>query len=118
MSDAAFGDDLFSAPPPPRDSTKAREARDAGIAQVLDHNEAWRIAALAEMEKLFRGWVGTAEDIRINITPKVGVPKHPNAWGGLMNAALKRGWFTPTGKWISPTDVKSHSRPTREYRRT
>ncbi len=117
LSDAAFGDDLFRQSQP-RDRTQARDARDEGMARVLSKNEAWRDAALTEMGKLFRGWIGTAEDIRINITPKVGSPTHPNAWGGLMNAAIRRGWFAPTGKWIAPADVKSHSRPTREYIRT
>lgn len=109
-----FGDEPYDE----RDLRKARAARDAGINRVLGNNELWRMEALAEMQKLYRGWTGTAEDIRFGIAPKIGVPTHPNAWGGLMNAAIRRGWFTPTGNWISPRDVKSHSRPTREYRRT
>ena len=106
-------DDLFG----DRDRKKAREARDDGIKKVLDHNEQWRINAMDGYRRMPRGWIGTGEDIRFLLAPVIGFPRHPNGWGGIMNAALRRGWYTPTGKWIAPQSVKSHSRPIREYQR-
>lgn len=94
-----------------------KAAKADGIASVKDHNVTWIDQGLAVIGALPVGWVGIGEDLRRIVVTRIGKPNHPNAWGALVNTSLKRGWFTPTGHWLSPADVKSHSRPTRQYRK-
>lgn len=95
----------------------ADTAKRKGMANVHANNVTWNNRATEIIHSLPSGWIGIGEDMRHIVTDKIGHPTHPNAWGALTNSCLRAGWFKPTGKWISPKDVKSHSRPTREYRR-
>ena len=107
-------------PPPPSDefnSKKAKAARDEGMERVQAHNMAFRDAIAAFIDtKLPRGWTGIGEDIRRLWT---GIqPHHPNCWGAICNAALKRGTLEKIPNAMRrPEAVKSHSRPTHVFRK-
>lgn len=111
-----FGDEPYHQHNP--DPTgPARKARDKGIKRVVKNNNTWHAKALAHIQNLPIGWVGTGEDMRKHIQPLIEPPKHPNAWGGLARSALGSGRFQHTGNWIVPKDTPSHARPIREYRK-
>jgi hypothetical protein len=103
------------------------ERRDAGIAQVIDHNEDWaeRARALLLTFVASRREDFTAEDFRLWASapdPATGrarleAPHHPNAWSGLANGAARRNWIHPTGEYRMPTDARSHARKIQVYRR-
>lgn len=95
--------------------------RDQGIKQVTSNNENWMDKALdaASSFVLFsRGHVSdlTGEDIRFNLRSVIGEPKHPNAWGALINTLVKRKIIAPTGEYRQPKDKSSHARAIQVYR--
>lgn len=57
----------------------------------------------------------TGEDIRIMAQKKGIVAAHPNAWGAAIGSCLSGGLLKPTGKYVRPTDPRSHSRPIQVY---
>lgn len=88
--------------------------KDAGVKKVLSNNDAWADAAFEVVKALPVGWTGTGEDIR----NKVGaLPSHPNAWGGLINRALKADLIFPTGEYTAMKNKNSHGRRTPVYER-
>lgn len=100
--------DLFSI-------AESRAARDQSLAQVSDNNETWGDRVLHRVSRLPAGWVGTGEDIRRMILDS---PGHPNAWGAIINAAVKRGYLVKTGQYLQMKSKSSHARMTPEYRRS
>lgn len=93
--------------------------RDEGIDTVLSNNEAWAEqaasmlpGALAQVPLFFTG-----EDLRV-VLREAGLPepRHPNAWGGLINTAVRKGWMTPTGTHRPMRLPRSHARQTPVYR--
>jgi hypothetical protein len=101
------------------DLFEGRELRDEGISQVLSHNENWleRCVEIASQYAV-RTPRFTGEDIRLYCTAIAGYPKHPNAWGGLVNALIKRGVIEETGEYTPMRDPNSHARRTAVYRGT
>jgi len=97
------------------------EARDAGISQVMENNQKWSAEVLDFIEgHIPVGWIGTGEDIR-HLATEAGIvqPKHPNAWGATIMAAVRyKGFLTRTGTMVPPRDRASHARPTWQYIRT
>lgn len=95
-------------------ATHGIELKERGVKQVLSNNEAWANAAFEVVKALPVGWTGTGEDIR----NKVGaLPSHPNAWGGLINRALKAELIFPTGDYTAMKSKNSHGRRTPIYER-
>lgn len=92
----------------------APEQRDAGIAQVIAHNEEWSVRAKKYVASL-KGWTGTGEDLRMLVTQVVGEPKHHNAWGGLVMGCVKARYIFGTGKYRKMLGGKSHARKTQIY---
>ncbi len=92
--------------------------RDEGIAKVTEHNENWMERCLYFAGfYVFSGGVETftGEDLRFYLSGVVGCPKHPNAWGALINTLLKRKIIKPTGEWRQMRDDRSHARKTPVY---
>ena len=112
MSDAAFGDDLFTPKP-----VTGRELRDGGIRRVAENGEEWMRAALGFIHRLPAGWVGTSEDIKKLAIPQIGAPHHLNCWGAMTNTAVRRGLLIKTGRWCQTKGSASHARNVQEYRR-
>lgn len=94
-----------------------RFERDKGIRQVTDHNQSWHDGALKALEKLRgTGKTMTGEQMRFWLAGEVGFPKHPNAWGALINAAVKVGLIQDTGDQSQMTATRSHARRTPVWR--
>ena len=88
--------------------------RDESISRVIDNAQPWSDRAAAEIRKMTK-WTGTAEDMRHALRLIVGEPHHPNAWGGLIMGAVKRGDLIKTGRYRKMKDAKSHARSTPVY---
>lgn len=105
--------DLFDPP------ETGERLRDQVLKKVGENNENWLEACV----KLFCESVGsrfctfTGEDIRFECSAWVGEPKHPNAWGALINSLVKRKVIEATGEYRSPKDKSSHARKIQVYRR-
>lgn len=91
--------------------------RDAGIETVMANAQAWA----DEVEHGWRFWLQhhapdefTLEQFRMWVTPHIGEPHHPNAWGGLAKrfaSDMKHTGFTTSAR------PQAHARLTRTYRR-
>lgn len=95
-----------------------KSARDAGIDQVVEHNQKWSHEVLDYIEgHIPVGWAGTGEDIR-HLVLEAGLnhPKHHNAWGAVIMTAIRhRGLLSKTGRLLPMRDRTSHARATWEY---
>lgn len=94
--------------------TEANELRDEGMARTSRANADWKEYGLLVIEELPLGWHGTGEAIREAVAQE---PNHPNAWGALAAAALKKGLIRPTGVHVPMIAKKSHGRKTPVYER-
>lgn len=70
----------------------------------------WTLRALDAIKAIPSGTKGLGEDFRLEIVDAVGVPGHPNAWGGLFRAAVQRGLLKHTGAFAPMKNPKSHGR--------
>jgi hypothetical protein len=92
----------------------AEEARDEGVAAVIESHRPWHSEALQRFRTVFSaGDEGTGEDFRLRLL-ETGLrkPAHPNAWGALVLTLCKRGVVVKTGLWLPLQTVKSHARLT------
>lgn len=95
-----------------------RAARNAGIKRVENNSYDWMPLAMAIVEQLPSGWIGTGEDIKLLVTAKIGPPHHFNVVGSIIMQAVRRGYLRKTGLWLQAKGTASHSRNIQEYRRT
>lgn len=93
----------------------ARSLRDEGITKVGEHNDDWLEWCVSIVKNNFRR--GTGEDIRVYCQALRLEPKHPNAWGALINVLVKRGLIQKTGEYRQMKDKRSHARETAVYSR-
>jgi len=91
-----------------------RAARDQALDQVRQNSGEWFGRALVIIAGL-RGWSGTAEDIRMIVTPMIGRPHHHNVWGSLTSQAVKRELIFDTGASAPMKLKKSKARRTPVY---
>jgi hypothetical protein len=105
------------------DFIASAQARDEGMERVVDNNNDWARLAFIQLEQISHahgGWANTehgvmGEDIRCMLTPRIGKPSSPHAWGALTNAAIRKGLIVATGQYRSMKDVRSHARKTAIY---
>ena len=87
-----------------------------GMAQVMAaQTENWQAEAalvLASMQGEFTG-----EDVRFACQEKGIFASHPNAWGALINQAIKHGLIEPIDRLQPMKSPRSHARKTQVYRR-
>ena len=98
--------------------TEGEDLKNAGMAQVAENNDMWMIKAIHLYNQWARDKVGvavTGESIRKLISFHGIVPKHPNAWGALINHLVKQERLKPTKDWVKMSDPKSHARLTPLY---
>ncbi len=107
QEDFDMGDEGRNIPSKPEE---AKEARDADLAQVSEHNVEWMACALEVIETLPDDFRGIGEDINVLIKEKVGEPKSPNAFGALINKAKKRNLIRWTGEMAPMRGLKSNAR--------
>ena len=97
---------------------EAADARDRALAQVQSNAGDFGARALAALAAFPSGFEATGEKIR-NLIERQGIrPHHPNAWGAVINTAVRRGLLTWTGRMGQMTALKSHARKTPIYRVT
>ena len=96
----------------------AIKARDRALKSVADNSEDWMEKALEALKYLSTRREWTGEDIRLLISKPgiVGAPHHHNAWGALINTAVRRKLIVATGRYESMKTTKSHARKTPVYR--
>ena len=96
-----------------------KELKEKGLKLVRENNENWMANAIALASYYAQFHIGdfTGEDIRSYCQIKfIGSPKHPNAWGALINTLLKRKIIVPTGEYRPMKDRSSHARSTPVYK--
>lgn len=105
------------------DYIESAKRRDEALAQVSCNSGSWFDVALVALEQLPKqnSWANlergfTGEFIRQALTPSVGHPHHPNAWGALIRAAIGRDLIAATGEYRPMQAVNSHGRKTPVYR--
>lgn len=91
-------------------------ARDQALERVAVHAGTEFMKAGLMAIALIKGEDVTGEAIRVILIGKGIRPHHPNAWGALVQQALKLGLILETGLYTKMTDVRSHARKTQIYR--
>lgn len=88
----------------------AREAKADGMAQVLANAGDWPELALVKL-RTYSGMMGTVEDIKNRMSLEgFPMPHHPNGWGALTTAAIKRGYLLATGERWPARNKAAHCR--------
>lgn len=102
-----------------RELELTKKARDRALAIVAARSDTWMSRAVDwYRNNIPSDWMGTGEDLRRHISPVIGQPHHPNAWGALIKFLIRNKVVEPTGRYLQMRDEKSHARKTPEYRRT
>ncbi len=80
---------------------------------MLDNSGPWKERAVTALSHFVRAQANgarfTGEDIRAYVSEKAGPPHHPNAWGGIINAAVRQRLILGTGLTQKPRDPRSHA---------
>lgn len=94
------------------------EKRDTALIQVETNSDDWLSLAMIEMRELAhdqtilrdypQGFTNT--NIRFWLTPLIGNPSHPNAWGAFIMKCIRAGLLLDTGK-ISRTGAHARKQP-------
>lgn len=90
------------------------EARDEALFKVTENCKPWMESALAVVPDIPMVEF-TGEDLRHFVVAKVGSPHHSNAFGAMVNAAVRKGLITATGEWRKMKLKSSHARKTPVY---
>ena len=88
--------------------------RDITLTQVSENAGTWMDRAKRALPAL-RGQTMTGEMIRLYLSEIIGEPHHHNAYGALINHAVRSGQLKPTGRYLKMRTKKSHARKTPEY---
>ena len=107
-----------------RNSDTGQQLKEKGLKSVRENNENWMELCVSLLRSGFRyvnhaGHGGndfTGEDIRFHCERIIGPPKHPNAYGALINTLIKRKIIVPTGEHRQMKDRSSHARSTPVYK--
>ena len=100
-----------------RDLFDSRRARDRGMAATTETNPTFAEQVRYEIAWIPVGSDVTGEDIRAMCADRSITPSHPNAWGAVINSAVRSGMLVATGEHRQMRAVKSHARQTPVYRR-
>ncbi|MGD9769767.1 MAG: hypothetical protein AB7U62_19200 [Pseudolabrys sp.] len=101
MTAPSAGSDLFA-------FAEAQALRDTGMTQAEGNAPIFTVRALRAIEAIAR----RQPEVHIDdvLTVDIGAPAHPNAWGGVWRAAIRRGFIVATGRTRPcETDSKKHA---------
>lgn len=88
----------------------AKARRDEGMAAAVAADPEWcRKAVLAVIQNVPPGTKGLFEVFRTRITPIVGAPSSPNAWGPVARWLKDNGYILDTGEFDHPVGKKSNA---------
>lgn len=93
----------------------SRAARDIALSTVSQNSGSFIDEALEVISSLEPGRKVTGEDIRQELDARKVFPHHSNAYGSLINIAVRRKLLVPTPEFVSMKRVSSHARSTRVY---
>ena len=99
------------------DLAEALKRRDDGMQQVAENARPYTQQAAELIARINPGTEWTGEDIRIHVESKIGKPHHHNAWGAIINTAVRGKVLVKTGVYRKMKTPKSHARATPVYRR-
>ena len=126
MNDDGQGEFDWDAEPDPEpdpepwfDLKKGMQARDEGLEQVEENALPWfdqAVACVQSMCAVGNGQVFAGENIRYWVREAIGEPHHHNAWGALINTAVRLKIITDTGEEKHMAKPSSHGRRTPLYR--
>jgi hypothetical protein len=94
-------------------STDSKEARDEALELVARNAENFMVLGMIKIRSM-DGEV-TGEDIRIKLSECGIKPHHHNAWGALINSAIRHGILQATGEYRHMRVKSSHARRTPVY---
>ncbi len=89
--------------------------RDEALEKVSGHNWKWMELCVEKAQNSFWDHSFTGEDIRRVLSYQIGLPRHSNAWGALINTLVRRKIIRPTGEYRAMKDDSSHARKTPVY---
>jgi hypothetical protein len=107
--------DFNPRPKPPIGLELGREARDAGVAQVLSHNETWAEGVRKVITMLAARGEFTSDDVRQNYSPQ---PENYRAWGAALSSASNAGLIVWTGRVVQSAVKKNHAAALKVWRAT
>ena len=94
----------------------AADQRDKALAQVQANAGDFTSRALGALRDFPDGFETTGEQIRVLLDRRGIRPHHHNAWGAVINIALRNGLLEDTGRMTKMSTAKSHARRTPVYR--
>ena len=90
--------------------------RDKYLAQVIENSGGWAKLAVTMVGSHNPEKEYTGEDFRTSVEEHIGKPHHSNAWGSVINTALRKGLIEATGEYRKMKAISSHARKTPVYR--
>jgi len=94
----------------------AKDERDKALRRVKRRSGPWWDIARSWVDNHLYNWTGTAEDMRLLMTPYVGKPHHHNVWGSLSRELARDGILIHTNARTNMKTDKSHARDTPIYK--
>ena len=94
----------------------AKRDRDEALDRVSEPNPHWMRDCLAKIAAAPFGEF-TGETLRTWLEKEVGHPHHHNAWGALINTAVRQKTIIFVGRYEHMKGPKSHARKTPVYRK-
>lgn len=94
---------------PERNLKLGREARDKGMAQVLEGTDLTERVSDIINQEWGAGEMITGEDIRVRCI-ELGVQvRHHNAWGAAINSVVRSRQLVALGKYVPSKVISSHA---------
>jgi hypothetical protein len=91
------------------DQLTATQLRDQGVSSVTKNEQTWLQAAHALIAR-YPTNEANAEELRVWVEERIGLPSHHNAIGGMFMSAVRKGLLKNTGQYVQSTRPASHSR--------
>ena len=95
------------------DLFEARAARDEALERVENNSGNYVNRAIIEIKRMRGTFIG--EEIRLAVEYIIGAPHHYNAWGAIINIAVRQHVLLKTGHYRQMKTKRSHARATPEY---
>jgi hypothetical protein len=92
----------------------ATQLRDSGIQKVTAREQSWLEAAHALIAR-YPTNEANAEELRVWVEERIGLPSHHNAIGGMFMSAVRKGLLKNTGVYTVGKRPSGHGRRVANY---
>jgi len=93
---------------------EGQKLKEQGMNLVFDASPTgWKLEVSVALFSFDDGVELIGEDIRKRVASQ---PKHPNAWGAIINRYVRKGILVPTGNYIQSKSPANHARRVQVYR--